>query len=124
MPPNQKSPADDDIHYLPSRKDKVIEPLHGPESEESSDDTVALNLIRQKLAHIYDEEPDAKKEIAEEESHHGRRSKHQQYMHEISHSGKSLAEIQTAWHNYYQQLPDNEKHEVWQEFYSNYNRDM
>jgi len=43
-------------------------------------------------------------------------------MHSLSSSGKSLADIQTAWHNYYQQLPDDQKHQVWQEFYSNYNR--
>jgi sortase A len=28
-----------------------------------------------------------------------------------------LAQIQTEWHDYYAALPDNEKHEVWQEFY-------
>jgi LPXTG-site transpeptidase (sortase) family protein len=38
-------------------------------------------------------------------------------MYELSTSGKSLAEIQTAWHKYYTELPDEEKHEVWQEFY-------
>jgi len=39
-------------------------------------------------------------------------------MHELSESGKSLAEIQDAWHKYYVGLPDKEKHEVWQEFYA------
>jgi sortase A len=38
-------------------------------------------------------------------------------MHELVHSGKSLAEIQTAWHTYYIELPDEEKHQVWNEFY-------
>src|SRR5690606_25561977 len=28
------------------------------------------------------------------------------------------AEIQAAWHKYYESLPDAEKHEVWQEFYN------
>jgi sortase A len=37
-------------------------------------------------------------------------------------SGKSLVEVQTAWHLYYQNLPDREKHEVWQEFYANHAR--
>lgn len=45
-------------------------------------------------------------------------SKHQQYMRELSVSGKSLAEIQTAWHEYYRNLSDAEKHQVWQEFYA------
>jgi uncharacterized Rmd1/YagE family protein len=41
-------------------------------------------------------------------------------MYDLSHSGKSLAEIQTAWHQYYVNLPNDEKHQVWQEFYANY----
>lgn len=45
-------------------------------------------------------------------------SKHQAYMQELQASGKSLAEVQTAWHEYYVNLSDGEKHEVWQEFYS------
>lgn len=81
----------------------------------------AADLIRQKLAGLYDDEPNARKELAEATvSEH--RSKHQTYMFELSNSGKSLAEIQTAWHQYYQQLPDDEKHEVWNEFYREYDR--
>ena len=45
-------------------------------------------------------------------------SKHQQYMQQLSSSGKSVAEVQTAWYQYYENLPDIEKNEVWQEFYS------
>jgi hypothetical protein len=40
-------------------------------------------------------------------------------MYELTTSGKSLADIQTQWHEYYVGLPDNEKHQVWQEFYKN-----
>ncbi len=84
-------------------------------------DNSATHLIRQKLDQLYTTEPNAKEERAEADaSHH--RSKHQQYMHELSQSGASLATIQTAWHNYYTGLPDNEKHEVWQEFYAEHNR--
>jgi len=43
-------------------------------------------------------------------------------MHNLSSSGMSLADIQTAWHKYYADLPDNEKHEVWQEFYSEHSK--
>lgn len=39
-------------------------------------------------------------------------------MYELSTSGKNLATVQTEWHKYYQDLPDDEKHQVWQEFYS------
>jgi LPXTG-site transpeptidase (sortase) family protein len=39
-------------------------------------------------------------------------------MHTLSTSGKDLATIQTEWHNYYIGLPDDEKHQVWQEFYA------
>lgn len=79
----------------------------------------AADLIRQKLDELYKNEPSAKEEIAEVETVK-HRSKHQQFMYNLSHSGKSLAEIQTEWHQYYTSLPDNEKHEVWQEFYSNH----
>jgi sortase A len=40
-------------------------------------------------------------------------------MHRLSSSGKDLATVQTEWHGYYIQLTDTEKHQVWQEFYSN-----
>jgi LPXTG-site transpeptidase (sortase) family protein len=77
----------------------------------------AADVIRDKVERIYSEEPNAGLELAEsEEASH--RSKHQQFMHELSTSGKDLATIQTEWHNYYQKLPAKEKHQVWQEFYS------
>jgi len=76
----------------------------------------AADLIRQKLANIYAEEPNSR--IEQKEAIAARpRSKHQQFMYELSTSGKSLAEIQTEWHSYYAGLPDSEKHQVWQEFY-------
>lgn len=81
----------------------------------------AADLIRQKLDHLYKEEPSAREELTEARAP-GRHSRHQQFMLELSQSGKSLAEIQTAWHNYYTGLPDAEKHEVWQEFYQEHNR--
>lgn len=77
----------------------------------------AAELIRKKLANLYDEEPDAKQEMAEARvvPH---RSKHQEFMYRLSTSGKNLAAVQTEWHNYYQSLPSDEQHQVWQEFYS------
>ncbi len=79
--------------------------------------SAAVELIRSKVARAYAEEPDASKELAEVKAER-MLSKHQLYMQQLSSSGQSLAEIQTAWHYYYTTLPDTEKHEVWQEFYA------
>lgn len=78
----------------------------------------AADMIRKKLDVLYKAEPDAVDEAVESVNMAGKRSKHQQYMYELSTSGKPLAEIQTKWHEYYTSLPDKEKHEVWQEFYA------
>lgn len=83
-----------------------------------SHDDPAVALIRGKLTALYEHEPNAKAEEAEVESM-GAHSKHQRFMAELMQSGQDFASIQTAWHNYYLALPENEKHEVWQEFYSN-----
>jgi LPXTG-site transpeptidase (sortase) family protein len=82
---------------------------------------LAADIIRRKLTAIYNKEPDATTEQSEAELVQPR-SKHQEFMHTLAHSGKSLAQIQTDWHQYYVNLPDDEKHQVWQEFYENYNR--
>lgn len=84
---------------------------------DSSNDP-ATDVIRSKLDAIYAKEPPASKEMAEIKQHGGHHlSKHQRYMRDLGMSGRSLAEIQTAWHTYYENLPDREKHEVWNEFY-------
>lgn len=77
---------------------------------------LAAEIIRKKLQNIYAKEPSARVE-QQEVAHVIHPSKHQQYMQSLTASGKSLAEIQTAWHNYYIALPDAEKHIVWEEFY-------
>jgi len=90
----------------------------GTQSKKDTEDSkdLAANIVRQKVAKVYASEPNAKQELKEAEIVKPR-SKHQQYIHELATSGKSLADIQTAWHKYYVELPDKEKHEVWQEFY-------
>lgn len=113
--PKQESVESGDL--LRSEKKKVIQPLSGQGHGEAANNP-AIDMIRGKISAIYSDEPDAREELAEAEAPAHHRSKHQQFMHELSESGKSLAEIQTAWHQYYQGLPDKEKHEVWQEFYS------
>jgi LPXTG-site transpeptidase (sortase) family protein len=80
--------------------------------------SAAVELIRSKVNALYDDEPSAGKELAEAKTAAAPRSRHQQFMYDLSASGTLLADIQTAWHAYYQQLDDVEKHEVWQEFYA------
>ncbi|GAC1387041.1 MAG: hypothetical protein NVS1B7_6160 [Candidatus Saccharimonadales bacterium] len=81
------------------------------------ENNAAVALIRAKLHAAYQNEPSASEEIAEVQHSDRSLSKHQQYIQQLNSSGKSLAEIQTAWHEYYSGLSDQEKHEVWHEFY-------
>jgi LPXTG-site transpeptidase (sortase) family protein len=90
----------------------------GKASFETVNPNPAADLIRQKLHALYKLEPDAVEEAVETVALAHKRSKHQQFMYELSTSGKPLATIQTEWHNYYTVLNDEEKHEVWQEFYA------
>ncbi len=110
---NQPDPQADS-YLLPKNQSSItpIEPVAGSNA--------AADVIRRKLDAIFDGEPDAKTEIAEVNNPEiiQPRSKHQEFMHDLSQSGKSLAEIQTEWHHYYITLPDDEKHQVWREFYA------
>jgi sortase A len=83
-------------------------------------DNPAANLIRHKVEAAYANEPDATEDALDvaELGPKAIRSRHQQYIYRLTNSGKSLAEIQKDWHDYYAGLTDVEKHEVWQEFYS------
>lgn len=108
--PENDQPQDNG--FLLPRQDKRIDPAPSAGANE------AIALIRKKLERIYAEEPDPLAEEKKVNAIKPPRSKHQQFMYELSVSGKSLAEIQTAWHDYYAHLPDAEKHQVWQEFYT------
>jgi LPXTG-site transpeptidase (sortase) family protein len=92
-------------------------PLFPDPAAQPPDAQSAADLIRGKVARIYSEEPDATAELKESQAS-AHRSQHQQFMYELSTSGKDLATVQTEWHNYYQSLSDEEKHNVWQEFYA------
>ena len=95
------------------------QPTPSEDGAANSTNAAALELIRNKVDTIYEHEPSAleeEQEILAEGSH----SKHQKFMQSLMESGKDLADIQTAWHAYYQALPDTEKHQVWNEFYSHY----
>jgi len=110
--PSSVNPEPQQGGYLLPQKANDLKPINRSEEREA-----AAAVIRRKLAQIYAEEPDATEEIAEDKGIQ-HRSKHQEFMHELSTSGKPLADIQTEWHHYYVTLPDKEKHEVWQEFYA------
>lgn len=103
-------------------KQKVIQPLPGQADEAKKNP--AADMIRHKLDALYaDDKKSAPHHAPEAKKPHqtihpqGKQTKHQQFMYDLRNSGKSLAEIQTAWHEYYVNLPDDEKHQVWQEFY-------
>jgi len=105
---------------MPQPQNELPLPKEDTDSAASSADP-ALSLIRQKLSRVYGDEPSAIEE-EQEITAFGAQSKHQRFMQQLMKSGKDTAIIQTEWHNYYQQLPDKEKHEVWQEFYANHSR--
>lgn len=115
MPPDDNE-QDANSYSLPVKRDRVVQPLRTNEGTENP----AANIIRSKIATLFKNEPSASSEIQEVKKLQNR-SKHQQFLYELSTSGKSLAEIQASWHAYYVGLTDPEKHEVWQEFYTNYN---
>lgn len=81
----------------------------------------AVELIRKRVEAAYAVEPDAAAEVSgtSKEAVSGvKLSNHQKFIYELTTSDKSMAEIQMAWHEYYAGLPDEQKHEVWQEFYA------
>jgi len=93
-----------------------INPDQQPGDIISAPQNLAVNFIRDKVTRLYAQEPDAlKEEMEAAASTH--RSKHQQFMYELTTSNKDLVQIQTEWHNYYQNLSDEDKKQVWQEFY-------
>jgi sortase A len=124
-PQNQSD--DPNAYLLPTNKLKaVLQPLGDskPSGEQpkpvhpaATGADLAADVIRSKIQALYVDEPDVRAEMKDADAAMPR-SKHQQFMHELSSSGRPLPEIQTRWHEYYTALPDSEKHEVWQEFYT------
>jgi len=84
----------------------------------------AADLIRKRIEAVYAKEPSARTEAADikKVGSSAKRSKHQQFIYDLTNSGRPLHEIQVAWHEYYAGLPDREKHGVWQEFYATHAR--
>ncbi len=99
-------------------KSKPGDDSSGDNSKEKAENPAA-ELIRKRVEAAYAEEPDAGAEAAEAQAEQpSERSKHQKFIYELTNSGKSVPEIQMAWHDYYAGLSDVEKHQVWQEFYA------
>lgn len=92
--------------------------IKGKEAFKTGHSNPAVDLIRQKLDTLYAQEPDVVEEAVETTQLPKKHSVHQQFMHELSVSGKPLAVIQTDWHNYYTKLDNAGKQQVWQEFYA------
>ena len=89
---------------------------------QSTTTNAAAELIRHKIERLYQSEPPAKKEITASEHAAGAPSKHQAFVMNLVNAGRPLAEIQDAWHAYYANLSDIDKHQVWHEFYASYER--
>lgn len=87
-------------------------------AEKTTGRNAAANVIRRKLEKIYAKEPNVKQELAELPHADRPLSKHQQFLQNLQNAGLSVAEVQTKWHEYYVNLPEPEKHEVWREFYA------
>jgi sortase A len=89
-------------------------------NQDEADKNPAADLIRKKVEAAYSHEPNAQEESEDIEDLGKKfhRSKHQEFIYNLTGSGRPLHEIQTAWHEYYAGLTDAEKHQVWQEFYA------
>ena len=97
-------------------------PLPDDAGQKAGSSDLAADLVRKKVEAAYKTEPKAATEAADvvlagDDSH---LSAHQEFLMGLTASGKSLAEVQKAWHEYYSGLLDNQKHQVWQEFYASH----
>lgn len=113
----KKSPT----FQLPGTPDESAATIVPATSADSPGKDKAADVIRAKISRLYAEEPDADKEL-EEATEPGPHSKHQRFLLKLHQEKLSQEDIQVRWHEYYQDLSEPEKHEVWQEFYSNQNR--
>lgn len=94
----------------------------GKKQPDTKGEDPAADIIRKRVDAAYQLEPSVSEEAVDLRSVGGisKRSKHQQFITELTASGKPLHEIQVAWHEYYAGLSEAEKHEVWQEFYASH----
>ena len=90
-------------------------------SSKDLNNSKAVDFLKQRLNKIYSDSPNVLDEELIQEIQPNP-SPHQHFIQSLMNSGKNIAEIQTEWHNYYLQLPDQEKLIVWQEFYDTTNQ--
>jgi LPXTG-site transpeptidase (sortase) family protein len=104
---------------LPPQDDNNDLPINPSSQSDVSDESkdAALNLIRNKVAMYYNQEPSAIEEEAEI-TQSGTHSKHQEFISNLMNSGADNATVQAKWHEYYQSLPLEDKRQVWNEFYN------
>ncbi|MGZ6004684.1 MAG: sortase, partial [Candidatus Saccharimonadales bacterium] len=109
-----------ELPLQPPNSSKSDPPADEPDkaASEKEQSRQAADMIRHKLEALYNNEPSARAELKEINDQGQAMTPHQAYIQKLSSSGKSIAEIQTAWHEYYESLPDSGKQEVWDEFYS------
>lgn len=88
---------------------------------------LAAEVIRKKIKSMYAKSSKIPKKLGRPADtptvHQPAVSAHRHYRNQLSQSGLPMAEVQTAWHNYYVNLPDDQKHEVWKEFYEQSSQD-
>jgi len=94
-------------------------PLPDVNNSGQTSQSEAVNYVREKLSNFYPDEPNVQDE-AQEITMLGAKSDHQVFINNLLNSGKNLAQIQTEWHLYYQDLSDEQKHTIWQEYYDNH----
>ena len=94
-------------------------PLPDGNNTSATSQSEAVNYVREKLHHFYPDEPEIQEE-AQEITLLGAKSDHQVFINNLLNSGKNLAQIQTEWHLYYQELSDEQKHTIWKEYYDNH----
>lgn len=99
-------------------KHRTAKIVHGPKAHET-----AADIIRKRVDAAYKEGDGAADSVnIEKLNDHLEHSEHQKFIYELTSSGKSLHEVQEAWHEYYAGLNEAEKHEVWQEFYNTHGK--
>lgn len=91
------------------------------EPEKIKDRELAVDVIRGKVEQAYKNEPSFAAEVKEIEDLTPKQhlSPHQHFLEKLLNSGKSLEGMQADWHTYYASLSNEQKHEVWREFYAN-----
>ncbi len=81
-------------------------------------DPVEVDFARSKVQQLYSGDVPSTASAQTASAYAAPQSVHRTYMQQLQASGMSLADIQTAWHNYYMSLDDTGKTEIWNEFYS------